>query len=68
MTLVTILVIALAELAYNRRVWRPRQARDPSHADGLNATEASVPLVTLAAARQDRLGEARTAIPLPCTS
>ncbi len=51
MTLITIAVIALAvtgAVLYNRHVWRPRQARDPTHADGLNATEASVPLVTLA--------------------
>jgi hypothetical protein len=50
-TLITIAVIALAVVAaliYNRRVWRPRQRRDPTHVDGLNATEASVPLVTLA--------------------
>jgi hypothetical protein len=50
-TLITIAVIVLAVVAallYNRHVWRPRQARDPTHADGLNATEASVPLVTLA--------------------
>ena len=50
-TLITIAVIALAVVAallYNRHVWRPRQARDSTHADGLNATEASVPLVTLA--------------------
>jgi hypothetical protein len=51
MTLITVAVIALAviaAIAYNRRVWRPAQARDPTHVDGLNATEASVPLVTLA--------------------
>jgi len=51
MSVITIAVIAVAVVAallYNRRVWRPAQRRDPTHVDGLNATEASVPLVTLA--------------------
>ena len=40
MTLVTVGVIALAVVGavlYNRHVWRPRQARDPTHSDGLTA-------------------------------
>jgi hypothetical protein len=50
-TLITIVVVALAvlgSLAYNRRVWRPGQAKDASRADGLTTTEVAVPLVTLA--------------------
>ncbi len=51
MTAITIAATVLAvagALAYNRWLWRPRQAADGSRADGLNTTEIAVPLATLA--------------------
>ena len=51
MTLITIVVVVLvvaASLAYNRRVWRPRQAAARVPGDGLKVWELTAPLASLA--------------------
>ena len=51
MTLVTIILVALvvaAGLYFNRRVWRPRQAAARVPGDGLNVSELTAPLASLA--------------------